>query len=214
MGIVDSDRAELTSTSIMTPNGSLIAYSIPADSRELRDQAALVSISWKEHLEIKDSENFDPQYSQSYANQASRRIIRPDALETLTMEFETRNLLVRYLQPKLLLVLEGGVPPNRKRSLKTTAEARGDARYPPEVQPESSNSSAANGTGTASSQDESALGTSVDSKASTATSSHTGGRMSALQVHRRKLDIMAETIKAELEHSGFSMPEDPHDRFF
>ncbi|KEQ74551.1 hypothetical protein M436DRAFT_44326 [Aureobasidium namibiae CBS 147.97] len=173
---------------IMTPNGSLMAYTLPANMKELRDQVALVSISWKEHLERKDNERFEPQYTQGGPNEPSKRVVRPDALETLTVEFDHRNLIVRYLQPKLLLVLEGGVPPGRKRELKVTAEAPGDSRYPSE------DSSVSDRTDTM-------LGTSVGSKASTTVSSTQ--RLSVLHIQRRKTEIMAETIKREL--SGFEV---------
>ncbi|KAG9571663.1 hypothetical protein KCV04_g13638, partial [Aureobasidium melanogenum] len=179
---------------IMTPNGSLMAYTLPANMKELRDQVALVSISWKEHLERKDNERFEPQYSQGGPNEPSKRVVRPDALETLTVEFDNRNLIVKYLQPKLLLVLEGGVPPGRKRELKVTAEAPGDSRYPPED----------------SDHTDTMLGTSVGSKASTTVSSTQ--RLSVLHIQRRKMEIMAETIKREL--SGFEMPDDPTNKFF
>ncbi|KAH0049467.1 hypothetical protein KCU72_g8015, partial [Aureobasidium melanogenum] len=156
---------------IMTPNGSLMAYTLPANMKELRDQVALVSISWKEHLERKDNERFEPQYSQGGPNEPSKRVVRPDALETLTVEFDNRNLIVKYLQPKLLLVLEGGVPPGRKRELKVTAEAPGDSRYPPED----------------SDHTDTMLGTSVGSKASTTVSSTQ--RLSVLHIQRRKMEI-------------------------
>jgi hypothetical protein len=173
---------------IMTPNGSLMAYTLPANMKELRDQTALVSISWKEHLERKDSEKFEPQYSQQAGpNDSSKRLIRPDALETLTVEFDNRNVIVKYLQPKLLLVLEGGVPPGRKRELKVTAEAPGDERYP-------FDDSVATGSDVV-------LSTSVGSKASTTVSS--AQRVSVLQIQRRKMEKMTETIKREL--SGFEV---------
>jgi hypothetical protein len=181
-------RRMLTFGSIMTPNGSLMAYTLPANMKELRDQVALVSISWKEHLERKDNERFEPQYTQGGPNEPSKRVVRADALETLTVEFDHRNLIVKYLQPKLLLVLEGGVPPGRKRELKVTAEAPGDRRYPSE------DSNGSDGGDTM-------LGTSVGSKASTTVSSTQ--RLSVLHIQRKKMEIMAETIKHEL--SGFEV---------
>ncbi|THW48245.1 hypothetical protein D6D19_03124 [Aureobasidium pullulans] len=184
---------------IMTPNGSLMAYTLPANMKELRDQVALVSISWKEHLERKDSERFEPQYSQGGPNEAPKRVIRPNALETLTVEFDNRNLIVKYLQPKLLLVLEGGVPPGRKRELKVTAEAPDDARYPSED---------SNGADRA----DTMLGTSVGSKASTTISSTQ--RLSVLHIQRRKMEMMAETIKRELSGFEACMPDDPSNKFF
>ena len=177
----------------MTPNGSLMAYTLPANMKELRDQVALVSISWKENLERKDSEKFEPQHSQGGPNEPPKRIVRSDALETLTVEFDNRNLIIKYLQPKLLLVLEGGVPPGRKRPLKVTAESPGDARYPSDEM-------------SASGHSESVLGTSVGSKASITTSNASFQRASVLQIQRRKVEIMAEAIKQEL--SGFEVGHD------
>lgn len=189
----------------MTPNGSLMAYTLPANMRELRDQVALVSISWKENLERKDSGNFEPQHVQDGPNESDGRVIRPDALDTLTIEFDNRNIIVKYLEPKLLLILEGGVPPGRRRPLKVTAEAPGDARYPPEDNSDCRNGSAYNG---------SILSSSVGSGASTTTSQASLIRLGVLQVQRRKTDMMAQTIKEELRRSGFQMPDDPANKFW
>lgn len=194
----------------MTPNGSLIAYTLPANIKELRDQAALVSISWKENLEAKLASD---DTSSHHSSEPSQRTLRDDALETLTIEFDNRNLLIRYLQTKLLLVLEGGVPPGRKRPLKVTAEAPGDPPYPSEQRPESpprSTAGSANGDSKPSNQ---MLSSSVGSRASTAVSSQSG-RLSVLQVHRKKLDLLAKAIKDEFQSSGFVMPEDPDNKFF
>ena len=108
----------------MTPSGSLIAYSTPANIRQLRDQMALISMTWHEQLARKRSTTRSHSRSQSHhrarqshpAGQPSGRKAtlsssnaEDPALETLTMEFEgRRNVIVRYLQPKVLLVLEGG----------------------------------------------------------------------------------------------------------
>lgn len=182
-----------------------MAYTLPANMKELRDQVALVSISWKEQLERKDSENFAPQHSQEGTNEFSKRIIRPDALETLTVEFDNRNLVIKYLQPKLLLVLEGGVPPGRRRALKVTPEAPGDTRYPPEDQGDAGNGSMTNS---------GFLSSSVGSKASTTASAASFRRLTVLHIQRRKMEIMAQTIKDELQRSGFQMPDDPTNKFF
>lgn len=189
----------------MTPNGSLMAYTLPANMKELRDQVAIISMSWKDHLELKDSQNYESQDDLEGLNESSKRIMRPDALETLTIEFDNRNVIVKYLQPKLLLVLEGGVPPGRKRPLKVTPEAPGEARYPPDDQGDLMNGSMNNSV---------VMGSSVGSKASTTTSSASFRRMTVLHVQRRKMEIMAQTIKDELQKSGFQMPDDPTSRFF
>ncbi|GAB7355357.1 hypothetical protein MBLNU459_g5883t1 [Dothideomycetes sp. NU459] len=189
---------------IMTPNGSLMAYTTPANMKELRDQVALVSISWKENLEKKDSENFEPQHSQGGPNEPPKRVVRPDALETLTIEFDNRNLIVKHLQPKLLLVLEGGVPPGRKRTLRVTAEAPGDPRYPPDEPTDPS-------VGTAHAP---MLSSSVGSKASTTASAASFRRLSVLQIQRKKTEMMTRTIKEEFKRSEFLMPDDPTNKFF
>ncbi|GAB7355356.1 hypothetical protein MBLNU459_g5883t2 [Dothideomycetes sp. NU459] len=172
---------------IMTPNGSLMAYTTPANMKELRDQVALVSISWKENLEKKDSENFEPQHSQGGPNEPPKRVVRPDALETLTIEFDNR-----------------GVPPGRKRTLRVTAEAPGDPRYPPDEPTDPS-------VGTAHAP---MLSSSVGSKASTTASAASFRRLSVLQIQRKKTEMMTRTIKEEFKRSEFLMPDDPTNKFF
>lgn len=188
----------------MTPNGSLMAYTTPANMKELRDQVALVSISWKENLELKDSENFEPEHSQGGPSEPPRRIVRPDALETLTIEFDNRNLIVKYLQPKLLLVLEGGVPPGRKRPLRVSAEAPGDPRYPSDESSEQMNGSS----------HAQLLSSSLSSQASTTASAASFRRLSVLQIQRKKTEMMTRTIMEEFQRSDFLMPEDPTSKFF
>jgi hypothetical protein len=55
---------------------------------------------------------------------------------------------------------------------------------------------------------------SAASQTSTAISSAGGRRMNVLQIHRRKLEILAAAIHEELARTGFEMPDDPGDRFF
>lgn len=204
--------------SIMTPNGSLIAYTTPADVRELRDQAAIVSMSWKEQLDLKASNNDNHDFSQGSLRDIPRRTTRPDTLETLTVEFDKSNVIVRYLQPKLLLVLEGGVPPGRKRQLRIFAEAPGDPRYPVESQTPDEDAAQYGEHDIKSRPIEEvrqlAASPSAASQASTAVSSQGGRRRSVLQIHRRKLEIMADAIKAEFARSGFEMPDDVADKYF
>lgn len=133
------------------------------------------------------------------------------------MEFDKKNVLVRLLQPKLLLVLEGGVPPSRTtRALQITPEGRGDAVYP----------SLVDGAG------EKLQGQGVGSPSSSSVGSGTvgvngsgagggggregggGGRVKVLALHRRKLDAMARAITGELARVGFEMPADPDDRLY
>jgi len=210
----------------MTPNGTLIAYSTPADIRIIRDQIALVSMTWKEQL-AKKYQMQPHQGDHDHVHELSeslriglKRAVKADALETLTLEFERRNILVRYLQARLLLVLEGGVPSSRKRELKITVEAPGESRYPPDTGADMSSSAHLNGDLNGGGQGEHAdeareqYGSpSAMSQASTAISS-TGRRMGVLDVHRRKLDALAKAIGEEFARDGFEMPGDGGDKFF
>lgn len=174
---------------LMTPNGTLLAYTHPTSVKELRAQAALVSMTWKESLETRQSsstEDLDGDLPQ-------------DVLQTLTIETEKCNFVVRQLQPQLLLVLEGGIPPSRRvRESKTTPEGPGDPRYPTE------------GSGTSTPQ----LSTSLASQASKAGSSSSNTVVTVLQIQRRKLEVMAEAIMEEFSQSGFVMPEQGSMNFF
>ena len=106
---------------LMTPNGTLLAYSQPANTRDLRNQAAMVALSWQEHEIAKvheehdeDDEDHDPAEFM-------------DRVRALTIEGETGNVIATRLQPHMLLVLEGGVPPRRKDfEPKTTVESIDD----------------------------------------------------------------------------------------
>ncbi len=64
----------LTCYSVMSPNGTLMAYATPVEIKELRDQAALVSMAWKEQEKTRKQRATEEEGS---AGSASR-------LETLT----------------------------------------------------------------------------------------------------------------------------------
>jgi hypothetical protein len=122
-------RKKLTNHySVMSPNATLLAYTGPSNIKELRDQAALISILWREAEH--DNKKQNPK-SQN-VDLTSSAVLQPGSLETLTIESEKSNIIVRAIQPRLLLILVGGRPPNREENFfKITAEALGDARYPP-----------------------------------------------------------------------------------
>lgn len=204
----------LTTFSIMTPNGTLIAYTTPASIRELRDQVALVSMSWKEHLEVKATEIRYQVSAESNNDESTERSSRDFPMETLTLEFGDRNLVIRLLQPKLLLVLEGGLPPSRKRPLKITAEGPGDARYPLDEPRTSTTNGEQKNASTTGGKLELPGSPSATSQASTTVSNSAGGRTNILNIHRKKLDQMADMLKKELERAGFVMPEDQSGKFF
>lgn len=178
---------------IMTPNGTLLAYTKPTDIRDLRRQAAIAALAWLEH-----SASGDPPSSPEDDKPRSPSIAVTGLLRTLTIENEKSNLIVRKIQPSLLLVLEGGVPP-RKRAFeqKTTPEGPGDAPYP-------------------SLQDralESAPGSSASSVAeSTKTKASSSRKTLALQ--RGRLDSLASAIASDLEKTGFRMPDEETTKLF
>lgn len=171
---------------MMTPNGTLLAYNQPTDVRDLRKQVALVAISWQEHDTARPA-----------SEKASSESDKPRPLHTLTMESDTANVIVRRLQPSLLLVLEGGVPP-RKRALgsRITAEGQGgDLLLPPSQH------------NTASGVDSSASSVAESSRSSSAA-------LSVLALQRKKLDALAAAIAEDFEQTGFKMPEGSTNQMF
>lgn len=109
--------------SVMSPSGNLIAYSTPADMPQVRDQAALISMAWREHDDRPRSANGSR--SSLVASQD-----KSSALTALTVEFNSHNIVARLLQPDLVLVLIGGVFSERQNAFKITTERAGDDVYP------------------------------------------------------------------------------------
>ncbi|KAF2745242.1 hypothetical protein M011DRAFT_406797 [Sporormia fimetaria CBS 119925] len=184
---------------VMSPNGTLMAYSTPVDIKELRDQAALVSMAWKEHetaLAAKQPKDADPQ----------------STLETLTIEFQHNNIIVRALQPRLLLVLVGGVPPSRKAFFKITAETHGDPRYPPTESTEDEEPSdeprkadgaihPGNGSLTVGKQKTPSIMSNMSQR-------DRDLKVGALHIQRKKIDALTEFMRADFDSKGFVMPDD------
>lgn len=177
---------------IMTPNGTLLAYSKPTDIRDLRRQAAIAAMSWQEHSEDQAAPT-SPQEDEP----RSPSLALTGMLRTLTMENEQSNLIVRKIQPRLLLVLEGGIPP-RKRNFaqRVTPEGPGDAPYP----------SLEDGTAS------SIPGSSASSIAESTTKPSVSRKTLAL--HRRKLNALASAIASDLEKTGFGMPDEEGAKLF
>ena len=187
----------------MPPTGTLLAYSTPVDIQDLRDQAALVSMVWREQAAA---------FEKAMKSRARAGSSRPPGssaqLETLTIEFQNQNILVRALQPNLLLVLVGGVPPSRSTAFKISPEASGDARYPParpsegedpDHSPSSDNSSAAGETGS-----------SIKAAPAVKSRLHTREKdvqLGVLHIQRKKLDAMSDFMRAEFQSAGFVMPD-------
>lgn len=119
----------------MSPNATLLAYSGKPDIQQLRDRAALLSQVWKEHKDKLKAQDHTATSTDAYSSSASTiaSTVVEGALETLTIENANSNIIIRAVQPRLLLVLVGGPPPRRPADFfKITSEARGDARYPEE----------------------------------------------------------------------------------
>lgn len=204
-----SVAAFLTRRSITTPNGSLVAYTAPADVRSLRDQAALVLVTWREQIEYLRTESTSPE-ADGDAHGTTNDL--GSSLHTMIMEFDSRNVLVRQIQPKLLLVLEGGVPPGRRKSLHITIESLDGTKRPgTATSVDASQVSRTDDTNNAASH--AAGSPSARSLAST-TASVSQRRNNILDLHRRKLDALTEVIRQDFEKAQFSMPTDPDDRFF
>ena len=192
-----------------------MAYSTPVNIKELRDQAALVSAAWKENCSgrhthtapdpRKDSAHpeREPSAASSLANS-----LKP-ALETLTIEAEHCNILVRSLQPELLLVMVGEIPPNKRQAFKITSEGKGEPRYP------ASESDARPGSSAVSSQNAAPLAVESGSSKvrapsimSTMSQRERDVRLGPLHIQRKRLDALTAYIKKDFEASGFIMPSD------
>jgi hypothetical protein len=116
--------------SLITANSELLSYSVPLNIKKFRSEAALLVKSWKEYDQelMQEHERDTP----SYENETSD--IAEGEIKALTIEMKSGNIIVRAVQPCLLLVLVGcndiphelGDPKNQFH-----AEAKGDPRYPP-----------------------------------------------------------------------------------
>ena len=80
-------------------NGTLLAYTQPTNIRELRRQAAMATLSWQEN-------QGPPPSDSATANTAgeSSKPAMPNLLRTLTIESENANIIIRKIQPHLLVL--------------------------------------------------------------------------------------------------------------
>jgi hypothetical protein len=206
----------------MSPNGNLLAYSTPVNIKELRDQAALVSAAWKEscsgrHTHTAPDPRKDSAHPQREPSAATSlaNTLKP-ALETLTIEAEHCNILVRSLQPELLFVMVGEIPPNRRQAFKITPEGKGEPRYPAseETDPRPGSSAAASHSVNLAAGSNSLATESGSSKVrapsimSTMSQRERDVKLGALHIQRKRLDALTAYIKKDFEASGFVMPSD------
>lgn len=193
---------------LMSPNGTLLAYSKPVDIKELRDQAALISIAWKDNCSSRQKSLTRTDASPDTTSKA--------ALRTLTIETEDCNIIARLLQPELILVLVGKIPPSRRQTFKIVPEGDGDARYP-DVEGMSSRPGSSyrvpQGDASADSMAVPAsqinhLKTKAASIKSNMSQRERDIRTGTLHVQRKRLDALANYVLKDFEETGFVMPAD------
>jgi hypothetical protein len=189
--------------SLMSPNGNLLAYSTPVNIKELRDQAALISTAWKEHCIGRQTQSIpDPKRDSAREDaEAARRGGLKPALETLIIEAENCNILVRSLQPELLFVLIGELPPNKIQRFKITAEGFGENRYPAIGSPDVQTSALAAPQGAAGKLKAPSISSSMSQREKDV-------RLGVLHIQRKRLDALTEYIQKDFADSGFVMPAD------
>ena len=174
---------------LITPNGTLLAYSQPTDIKDLRKQVAITALTWQEHTVQSNAPKAD-------ADQVGMNPVQASRLRTLIIESETSNVLVRQLQPQLLLMLEGGIPP-RKQTFEPRITAEGPDGEPLHDAPPA----------------DSALGSFVSSQMDSS-AGEGNPPTSVLGLHRMKLDAMASAITSDFEQTGFKMPDETANKFF
>ena len=185
----------------MSPNATLLAYSGRVNIKNLRDEAALLSQLWKE-----SSEKLHQQSAQSSPPER--------ALETLTIESTTSNIIIRAIQPRLLLALVGGVPPSRSSQCFTiTPEARGDSRYPPATSsPSPSDEDSHSGSPHSRSPPLELLTQAGNEPVIDGMPDldeiHETRRIGILSVQRRLIDKAADFMRTDFGDKGFFMPDE------
>ncbi|CAN9151553.1 unnamed protein product [Alternaria alternata] len=191
---------------LMSPNGTLLAYSKPVQTKELRDQAALISMTWKDHCQGRQKPSVRNGTTQDHS-------LKP-SLKTLTIETPDCNIIVRLLQPELLLVLIGRIAPSRKQAFKISAEGQGDPRYPESDVPDSRPGSSSQllpgdaATGNYGAEDRLTAKNKAPSLLSNMSQRDKDIRGGALHVQRKQLDALAEYALKDFAATGFVMPAD------
>lgn len=191
----------------MSPGGTLLAYSTPANIKELRDQATLISMAWEDHQISIGAKAKEASHSADENDSTADR----NCLETLTIEFDHANLIVRAIQANLLLVLLGDVPPGRSNVFKITPEGVSDPRYP---SAETTVSTEAAREADKEVADDETLDSQIGHSSSDDDNRDTQlkdkeSRLSLLHVQREKADALCDFIRRDLDSKGFVMPHLP-----
>ena len=190
----------------MSPSGTLLAYSTPANIKELRDQATLISMAWRDHKISVEAKAGEAAQGADGNDDAPG----PKNLETLTIEFDHANLIVRAIQANLLLVLVGDVPSGRSDIFKITPEETKDPRYPPAdttiptMVTEETDSEVADDK-----MSDSQTGSSPSENDKDTQQQDNESRLGLLHVQREKVDALSSFIRRDFEAKGFVMPHFP-----
>lgn len=172
---------------LMTPNGTLLAYSRPTNINDLRRHAAITAITWQEHqthhLPGGDDE-------EAYEEIREDREEAEDPLRVLTIELESSNVILRQIQTQLLLVLEGGIPPRRAGFVKKVTAEGAQGRI---MLHDSGSSSRA--------------ATPVLDSGNNNNNGSSGVASNVLKLQRKKLDAVADAISSDFQQTDFKMPE-------
>jgi hypothetical protein len=170
---------------LMTPNGTLLAYSQPVNINDLRKHAAIAAICWQERQQRRDAPGDD---EAEVPGEIREDCVEHIPLHVLVIESETSNIIMRQIQAQLLLVLEGGVPPRRAAFVKSiTAEGADGTRLLPNQK----------------------LG-SADATSTMAPDEKVGKvAANVLKLQRKKLDALADVVLGDFETTGFRMPQGP-----
>lgn len=197
----------------MSPNATLLAYSGSPNIQQLRDQAALLSQMWREQKDKLKEQDRAATASEPYSSSSSTTAstVPAGSLETLTIETAKSNIIIRAVQPRLLLVLVGGPAPRRKSDFfKVTAEAKGDARYPDEHRtPTDSKGTSFNDEAPEEllegSHDQVMLDETVPTRCSDLSEAE---KIRMLSIQRKKMDAATEFMRGDFSSRNFVMPDE------
>jgi len=236
----------------MTPNGVLLAYSTPAHVPTLRHQAALVGDAWEKVVRslhrpapsrnVSSSRLKSPSSPLARAGQIPRitsgdlttsafnssvttvsSSLQNGDVDAIILQIGDKNLIVKAIQPSILIVLVGITAPKEELALRAAHEIVGvPSRGLSSLRPPSQQSSIAAKPAHLSipgEADAQADAVSVQSGHSRNESGYSVSDSSAivarqdvnvdlLHIQKRKLDRIAEYIKSEFDKEGFVMPYD------
>jgi hypothetical protein len=119
---------------LITTKAELLGYSHPRDIRQFRSEAALLVKAWKDYDQALISKYQADISPGSPDSPGTPELIESD-LSALTVEMKSGNAIVILIQPRLLLVLVGcNAAASDVGQTRFHAEAKDDARYPPEME--------------------------------------------------------------------------------